>query len=48
MERFNFICEVEMLAETKELAIEEFERLTNNHFTYVKEIHNLTELGIIN
>jgi len=48
MARFNFICEIEVEADSHEEAIETFNLLTGHTHTYVSEIHNLTELGIIN
>ena len=48
MARFNFNCEIEINAESHEEAIEIFNLLTGHVDTYVSEIQNLTELGIIN
>jgi hypothetical protein len=48
MERFNFICEIEVEANSLGEAIEKFQDLTSWNNTLIKEIQNLTELGIIN
>lgn len=48
MARFNFICEIVINADSHEEAIETFNLLTGHLDTYVSEVQNLTELGIIN